>query len=63
MVEQNAQMALSVAHRGVVLQTGYVVLGGTAQELIADDRVRECYLGQAELALAHRAEGQPSKGE
>ncbi len=46
MVEQNAEMALSVAHRAVVLQTGSVVLSGEATELRQDDRVRECYLGQ-----------------
>jgi ABC-type branched-subunit amino acid transport system ATPase component len=46
-VEQNAEMALSVAHRGVVLQTGRVALRGLAEELSADPRVRECYLGQA----------------
>ena len=47
MVEQNAEMALSVAHRAVVLQTGRVALSGPAAELSRDDRVRECYLGQA----------------
>lgn len=45
MVEQNAEMALSIAHRGVVLQTGRVLLSGTAQELRSDDRVRDLYLG------------------
>jgi len=48
MVEQNAEMALSVAHRAVVLQTGSVVLSGEATELRQDDRVRECYLGQSQ---------------
>lgn len=48
MVEQNAEMALSVAHRAVVLQTGSVVLCGEATELRQDDRVRECYLGQSQ---------------
>jgi ABC-type branched-subunit amino acid transport system ATPase component/ABC-type branched-subunit amino acid transport system permease subunit len=45
MVEQNAEMALSLAHRAVVLQTGNVVLAGTANELRQDDRVRASYLG------------------
>lgn len=45
MVEQNAEMALSVADRALVLQTGKVVLTGTAEELRLDDRVRASYLG------------------
>jgi branched-chain amino acid transport system ATP-binding protein len=48
MVEQNAEMALSIAHRGIVLQTGSVALSGVATELRQDDRVRECYLGQGQ---------------
>lgn len=51
-VEQNAEMALSVADHAVVLQTGTVALSGTAAELQRDDRVRKCYLGQAALAGA-----------
>jgi ABC-type branched-subunit amino acid transport system ATPase component/ABC-type branched-subunit amino acid transport system permease subunit len=47
MVEQNAEMAFSVAHRAVVLQTGSVALTGLARDLRQDERVRECYLGQA----------------
>ena len=46
MVEQNANMALSVAHRGYVLQTGEVVLTGPARELLASDLVRKAYLGE-----------------
>jgi branched-chain amino acid transport system ATP-binding protein len=45
MVEQNAEMALSLAHNAVVLQTGYVTLSGTATALRQDDRVRASYLG------------------
>jgi branched-chain amino acid transport system ATP-binding protein len=45
MVEQNAQMALSLAHNAVVLQTGNVTLSGTATILRQDDRVRASYLG------------------
>ncbi|MCL5734806.1 MAG: ATP-binding cassette domain-containing protein [Actinobacteria bacterium] len=45
MVEQNAEMALSLAHRAVVLQTGNVTLSGTATQLRQDDRVRASYLG------------------
>ncbi|HLA82731.1 MAG TPA: ATP-binding cassette domain-containing protein, partial [Thermoleophilia bacterium] len=45
MVEQNAEMALSLAHRAVVLQTGNITLSGTATQLRQDDRVRASYLG------------------
>lgn len=46
MVEQNAELALSIAHRGYVLVNGVVTLSGPAAELIADPRIREAYLGQ-----------------
>ena len=45
-VEQNANMALSVADRGYVLQTGRVVLSGVAAELAHDDELRRAYLGR-----------------
>jgi ABC-type branched-subunit amino acid transport system ATPase component/ABC-type branched-subunit amino acid transport system permease subunit len=45
MVEQSAEMALSLAHRGVVLQTGSVVVAGLSEDLKKDDRVRAGYLG------------------
>ena len=45
LVEQNAQMALSVAHRGYVLETGRVVLEGSGQELLHDPQVMKSYLG------------------
>ena len=45
LVEQNALMALSVAHRGYVLQTGHIVLTDTGQNLKANDMVRRAYLG------------------
>ncbi len=45
LVEQNAHMALSVAHRGYVLETGTIQLEGSAEELRANPRVREAYLG------------------
>jgi branched-chain amino acid transport system ATP-binding protein len=48
MVEQSADMALSLAHRGVVLQTGTVVVSGLAEPLKSDDRVRASYLGAAQ---------------
>ncbi|AGK52488.1 ABC transporter ATP-binding protein [Bacillus sp. 1NLA3E] len=45
LVEQNANMALSVAHRAYVIETGRVVLSGTAEELNASDQVKMAYLG------------------
>ncbi|GGH34570.1 ABC transporter ATP-binding protein [Microbacterium album] len=59
-VEQNAELALSVAQRGYVLRTGHIAIAGTASELLAHPAVREAYLGQASdpdadpLALAER---------
>jgi len=44
-VEQNARKALQVAHRGYVLQTGNITISGDAQDLLADPRVIEAYLG------------------
>ena len=43
--EQNAQMALSVADRAYVLETGHVVMDGTGAELLTNERVRSAYLG------------------
>lgn len=45
LVEQNAQMALSIADRGYVLETGRVTLEGNAQELLVNPQVIEAYLG------------------
>lgn len=45
LVEQNAQMALSVADRGYVLETGRITLTGPGQELLADEAVKKAYLG------------------
>lgn len=45
LVEQNAHMALSVAHRGYVLETGMIQLEGTSHELRENPQVREAYLG------------------
>lgn len=49
-VEQNANMALSIAHRGYVLQTGQVVLSGTAQDLRENSMIRQAYLGEMKAA-------------
>jgi branched-chain amino acid transport system ATP-binding protein len=45
-VEQNANMALSIADRGFVLQTGQVVLSGPASELLGTELIRKAYLGE-----------------
>ncbi len=45
LVEQNVKRALSIAHRGAVIQTGRVAAAGTAEELLASDLVRKAYLG------------------
>ena len=46
LVEQNALQALQIAHQGVVLETGKVVMQGPARELLASDQVRKAYLGE-----------------
>jgi branched-chain amino acid transport system ATP-binding protein len=45
LVEQNAAMALAISHRGYVLETGAVILEGSASELAGNDLVRQAYLG------------------
>ena len=45
LVEQNAQAALQIAHRGYVLETGTIVLSGNAKDLLANPQVAEAYLG------------------
>ncbi|MDE2583220.1 MAG: ABC transporter ATP-binding protein [Rhodospirillales bacterium] len=52
MVEQNANMALQIAHRAYVLQTGQVVLSGTAEEMRRNPLIREAYLGEMQVAAA-----------
>ena len=45
LVEQNANMALSIAHKAYVLETGRIILSGDAKELAASEEVRKAYLG------------------
>lgn len=45
LVEQNAEMALRIANRAYVLETGHVAMSGSAADLAKDDRVRRAYLG------------------
>ncbi len=49
MVEQNANMALQIAHRAYVLQTGVVVLSGTALELRQNPVIQDAYLGEVQV--------------
>jgi branched-chain amino acid transport system ATP-binding protein len=46
LVEQNANLALSIANRGYVLETGTIKLTGTGAELLANEEVRKAYLGE-----------------
>ncbi|NLS78933.1 MAG: ABC transporter ATP-binding protein, partial [Chloroflexi bacterium] len=52
LVEQNARMALAVAHRGYVIETGNIALEGPASELLENPRVKEIYLGENPLPPA-----------
>ena len=47
LVEQNAQVALNTADHGYVLETGRIVMDGSAKDLLASDDIREFYLGQS----------------
>jgi len=49
MVEQNANMALSIADRGYVLQTGAIVLADTARNLLSNEMMQQAYLGGADV--------------
>jgi branched-chain amino acid transport system ATP-binding protein len=47
LIEQNANMALKTAHYGYVMETGRISLAGTGQELLANEQVKELYLGKS----------------
>ncbi len=47
LIEQNANMALQVADKAYVLETGSITMSGTGSELLADQRIREAYLGKS----------------
>ena len=46
LIEQNARLALEIASRGYVMESGAITLSGSATELLADPKVREAYLGE-----------------
>lgn len=50
MVEQNANLALQIAHRGYVLQNGRIVLQGKARALLENPDIQDAYLGEAAVA-------------
>ncbi len=52
LVEQNARLALDIADRAYVLQTGRIVLSGRTDDLVRSDDVRRRYLGVAEQTLS-----------
>jgi len=47
LIEQNAKLALEVASRGYVMESGEITLHGDAKQLLSDPKVREAYLGEA----------------
>ena len=51
LIEQNANMALQVADKAYVLETGCITISGTGAELLADSKVREAYLGKSKSAI------------
>jgi branched-chain amino acid transport system ATP-binding protein len=62
-VEQNAAVALSIAHRGYVLQDGRIFAQGPSARLLEDDHIRRAYLGEDEPSpqpSPPRGEGAPS---
>ena len=46
LVEQNAKLALQAAHRGYVMDSGYITMGGDAKDMLNDPKVKEAYLGE-----------------
>jgi len=54
-VEQNASLALALASYGYIMESGRVVIDGTPDKLMADDDVREFYLGMGEQGGEQRS--------
>ena len=46
LVEQNANLALTITNRGYVMETGHITMEGNSKDLIADERIRAAYLGE-----------------
>ena len=47
LIEQNANMALKIADKAYVLETGRITMEGTGRQLLEDERVKEAYLGKS----------------
>jgi branched-chain amino acid transport system ATP-binding protein len=62
LVEQNARGALGISDRGYVLETGRIVLSGTAEELLANQDVQRAYLGRDAEARDAGPEGPGTEG-
>ena len=63
LVEQNARLALKIAHRAYVLSTGQVVVSGEAADLAIDEKLRKAYLGAAPAqSKAHQCRGPTVRG-
>ncbi|MGE5593050.1 MAG: ABC transporter ATP-binding protein [Betaproteobacteria bacterium] len=62
LVEQNARIALHVAHRAYVLETGHIVLAGPSRELREDPRVQQAYLGMGRRTAAARRSAREGAG-
>ncbi|MDI7245949.1 MAG: ABC transporter ATP-binding protein [Bacillota bacterium] len=62
LVEQNARIALRVAHRAYVLETGRIVLAGPSRELRQDPRIQQAYLGMGRKPAAGRRPAQAGQG-
>jgi branched-chain amino acid transport system ATP-binding protein len=60
MVEQNAYLALRMADRGYVMETGRIVLAGRAADLLGNDHVRRAYLGASEGTSTAPSDTSPS---
>ena len=60
LVEQNARLALELAHRGYVMESGAIAVPGSAKSLLEDARVKEAYLGEAASSAARRLRDQPA---
>ena len=56
LIEQNANMALSIAHYGYIMETGKVVMDGDPKKLLQDEDVQEFYLGLHAKAIARASE-------
>lgn len=54
LVEQNATMALSIAHHGYVMEHGKIVMDRPAAELLEDEDIRDFYLGRGEMTTSYR---------